>query len=78
MESPSSPGQFISGVANNYGGAGRSFSKLMQRLDTTSRSLADAYLHEPIKSRETLPNRTQVNFTHELDRLLEEIVRLLK
>ncbi len=61
-------------VANNYSG-GSSFKKSMQRLQTSSRNIADSYLHQRIRKRESLPNRTQVNFSNDLDKLLEEVVR---
>lgn len=66
----------FSQVANNYGG--RSFKKNMQHLNTSLRSIADSYLHEKITAKETLPNATQVGYQQDLDRLLEEIVRILK
>lgn len=64
-------------VANNYGG-GKSFKDCMQRLETTARSISDLHLHQRIRSRESLPTRTQVNFSNELDLLLAEIVRILE
>ena len=63
-------------VANNS--PGRSFCRSMQHLQNSSRNIADAYLHTPIRNSETLPNRTQVNFQNDLDTLLAEIVRKLK
>jgi hypothetical protein len=63
-------------VANNYGGS--SFKKNTQHLNVSLRSIADSFLHETIRNKETLPNDTQVDFRQDLDRLLEEIVRLLK
>ena len=61
-------------VANNYGG--KSFKKAMQHLNTTMRSIADIYLHETIRVKESLPNENQVNFSQDLDVLLSEIVRM--
>jgi hypothetical protein len=63
-------------VANNYGG--RSLKKSLQHLQNSSRNIADAHLHLPIRNKESLPNRTQVNFSNDLDVLLAEIVRVLK
>ncbi len=65
-------------VANNYGGGGKSFKGSMQHLENSSRNIADAQLHKQIRNKETLPNETQVNFSNDLDVLLEEIVRILK
>jgi len=63
-------------VANNYGS--RSFKESMDRLDNSSRKIADSGLHQHIRKKETLPNKTQVNFSNDLDVLLQEIVRILK
>lgn len=63
-------------VANNYGG--KSLKKSLLNLQNSSRNIADAYLHEAIRSKETLPNKTLVDFRNDLDVLLSEIVRLLK
>lgn len=63
-------------VANNYGG--KSLKKSLQNLQNSSRNIADAHLHLPVRSKESLPNKTQVNFSNDLDVLLAEIVRILK
>jgi len=63
-------------LANNYGG--RSCKKSMQHLDNSLRAIADTHLHTQVRARETLPNRTQVNFANDLDMLLSEVVRRLK
>ena len=63
-------------VANNYGP--KSFKESMERLDKSSRKIADSGLHQQIRRKETLPNKTQVNFSNDLDVLLAEIVRILK
>lgn len=63
-------------VANNYGG--KSFKKSMQHLQNSLRYIADSHLHQPIRNKETLPSRVQVNFSNDLDVLLAEIVRSLK
>lgn len=63
-------------VANNYGG--KSFKKSMLHLQNSARNIADAYLHTPIRESETIPNKTQVNFSNDLDVLLAEIVRIQK
>jgi hypothetical protein len=61
-------------VANNYGG--KSFKKASQHLNSTMRSIADSYLHETIRSKESLPNENQVNFSQDLDVLIGEIIRI--
>lgn len=63
-------------VANNY--QGQSFRKSMLHLQNSLRNIADAHLHLPIREKETLPNKTQVNFSNDFDVLLAEIVRVLK
>jgi hypothetical protein len=50
----------------------------MQHLDNSSRSIADAHLHTQIRSKESLPTQTQVNFTNDVDVLLGEIIRIWK
>lgn len=64
-------------IANNYSGA-KSFKEAMQHLESSSRKIADGYLHTKIRKTETLPNKTQVNFSSDLDVLLAEVVRILK
>ena len=64
-------------VANNYAGT-RSFREAMLNLQNAARKISDAHLHTHIRSREVLPNATQVNFSAALDLLLSEIVRILK
>lgn len=66
----------FSEVANNY--SGQSFKKSMQHLNKSLRNIADSYLHQQIRNKETLPNATQVSFQQDMDRLLEEIIRILK
>ena len=63
-------------LTNNYAGA-RSFKECMQRLDGAARKIADGHLHTQIRSSESLPTRTQVNFSNDIDVLLAEIVRVL-
>jgi hypothetical protein len=63
-------------IANNYDG-GKSFRECMQRLEGAARTIADAHLHARARPKDSLPSRTQVNFSNELDMLLAEIVRVL-
>lgn len=63
-------------VANNYGGA-KSFKECMQRLEGSARNIGDMHLHTPVRRSESLPTRTQVNFSNDVDVLLAEVVRLL-
>lgn len=62
-------------VANNYKGT-KSFKEIMQRLESSSRKIADSHLHTQIRSKESLPNSTQVDFSNDLDMLLAEIIRI--
>ncbi|MGA3026192.1 MAG: hypothetical protein ABSF98_15605 [Bryobacteraceae bacterium] len=65
-------------VANNYGGGGKSFKDAMHHLENAARNVADAHLHMPIRTSETLPTAQQVHFPPQLDVLLAEIVRITK
>lgn len=62
-------------VVNNYKGT-KSFKDSINHLENSSRKIADSYLHTRIRSKETLPTKTQVNFSNDLDVLLAEIVRI--
>jgi hypothetical protein len=64
-------------VANHYLG-GRSLKESLQHLQVSARNIADRHLHQPIRSSESLPARTQVNLSHDVDVLLEELVRVLR
>jgi len=69
----------FSEVSNNYGnGKNRSFSGNMKNLENSSKHISDKLIHSQIKKTETLPNEVQVNFSADVDVLLEEIVRILK
>jgi hypothetical protein len=63
-------------VANNFS-ATKSVKISLQHLQNSSRTIADSHLHTPIRKKETLPTKTQVNFSNDLDVLLAEIVRIL-
>jgi len=67
-------------VANNYGtiDTNKSFKRIMHHLNNSLRSIADKFLHQKIRESETLPTENQVNFSQDLDVLLEEVVRILK
>jgi hypothetical protein len=62
-------------VVNQYGG--NSFKKNMKHLNESMRSIADNYLHSPIRRKETLPNENQIDFSREFDFLLAEIISRL-
>lgn len=64
-------------VANNYAWR-KSDKDLITQLETQSRKIADLHLHGQIRSSETLPVRTQINFQPNLDILLAEIIRIFK
>jgi hypothetical protein len=62
-------------VANNVGE--KSIKASLLHLETSSRNIADSVLHQQIRKREVIPNRTQVNFSNDLEVLLGEVVRRL-
>jgi len=64
-------------AANNYAGT-KSFKESMERLNNSSRKIADQHLHTKIRNSEVLPTITQVDFSNDLDLLFSEIVRILK
>lgn len=51
--------------------------KIFQNLQTNLKNIADINLHQQIRSKETLPNRTQIDFKQQMDVLLEEIIHIL-
>ena len=63
-------------VSNNY--EGKSFKGNAQHLQNSLRNIADAYLHQPIRQKESLPTQTQINFSNDMDVILSEIIRILK
>lgn len=65
-------------VANNYNGNGKSFKSSMLNLQNTSTNISDRLIHSHITNSVALPSDTQVNFSQEIDAMLEEIVRVLK
>jgi hypothetical protein len=67
----------FSEVVNNYKGS-KSFKDSMKNLESSSRKIADQYLHTQIRNKEVLPNQNQVDFSNDLDVLLAEIYRILK
>jgi hypothetical protein len=62
-------------VSNN---CEKSVKESLLHLENSSRKIADAYLHIPIRRKEILPTATQVNFSQSLDVLLGEVIRKLK
>lgn len=63
-------------VVNNYGT--KSFKDIVLPLENTSRKISDSYLHNPIRKKEILPNKTQVSFQPNMDVLLSEIIQILQ
>jgi hypothetical protein len=57
---------------------GRSFKGVMSHLTDSMKHIADGVLHVHIRTKETLPSPTQVDFSQSLDVLLGEVVRLLR
>ncbi|MDV7698000.1 hypothetical protein N6B72_13825 [Chryseobacterium soli] len=64
-------------VVNNYNGT-KSFKESMLHLNNSLRKISDSYLHTHIRNKEILPNKTQINFSSDMDVLLSEIIRILK
>ena len=62
-------------VANNFATTA-SIKSSLKHLEDSSRTIADTHLHTPVRKKETLPTKTQVNFSQDLDVLLAEIVRI--
>lgn len=61
------------------GGHGtRSFKDSMIILDKQSRKIADSHLHTPIRPKENLPNKSQVDVSPSLNCLIQEIIRINK
>ena len=63
----------FSEVSNNYAGT-KSFKESMQHLESSSRKIADSFLHTMIRKKEVLPNHTQIDFSNDMDVLLSEIL----
>lgn len=63
-------------VANSYGT--KSFKDIVLPLEDTARKISDSYLHNPIRKKELLPNKTQVSFQPNMDVLLSEVIRILR
>jgi hypothetical protein len=64
-------------VVSNYNGT-RSFKENMERLNSSSRKIADQHLHTLIRNSESIPTINQVDFSNDIDVLLAEIYRILK
>lgn len=61
-------------AANSFSGS-KSLKKNLILLDTNLRNIADLFLHEAIRARETAPTPQQVDFRSQFDQLLGEIYR---
>ncbi len=66
----------FSEIVNNYGT--KSFKDIILPLDVSSRKISDSYLHTSIRSKEILPNKTQISYQPNMDTLLSEIIRIFK
>ena len=64
----------FAGVASQHGG--QSFKGSMRHLEQSMRKIADGYLHQQVRARESLPTAVQVDVRRDLDVLLAEVVRL--
>ena len=65
----------FSEVSNNYNGS-KSFKKSMEHLNVSLRNISDSYLHTHIRKKEVLPNKTQIDFSRDMDVLLSEVIRI--
>ncbi|MFT6922037.1 MAG: hypothetical protein ACJA1C_001035 [Crocinitomicaceae bacterium] len=63
-------------VTKEYGSS--SFRKNMKHLDTSLRGIADSYVHSMIRSKELKPTKVQVNYSQDLDLLLDELIRIIE
>ena len=63
-------------VVGSYSG-GRSFKGAMEKLNS-QKHISHGFLHQKIRTTESLPNANQVNCSQLLDTLLGEIVRILQ
>ena len=70
-------GKTFNEVVNNYAGT-KSFRESMERLNSSSRKIADQHLHTPIRKSESIPTMNQVDFSNDVDVLLAEVYRILK
>ena len=64
-------------VVNNYAGT-KSFKESMERLNSSSRRIADQHLHTSVRNSESIPTMNQVDFSNDIDVLLGEVYRVLK
>ena len=66
-------------VENNYPSGTKSFKEVMKvQALKIQKNISHGFLHEQIRESESLPNATQVDCSSAIDKLLEEIVRILK
>ena len=62
-----------------YGHHGsKSFREHMNHLNNSMQKIADSYLHTHVRTEESLPNKTHVNYSQGLNVLLSEIIRIIK
>lgn len=54
---------------------GKSMKDSMQHLESGLRKIADGYLHEHIREKETTPGPVQVDYRQQIDQLLAEVIR---
>ena len=62
-------------VAAQHGG--KSIKKIFNKLNDILRSIADHHIHQIIRKKEVHPNKAQIDFKVELDKLLAEIIQIL-
>lgn len=62
-------------VAAQHGG--KSIKTIFNKLNEILRSIADHHIHQVIRKKEVHPNKAQIDFKVELDKLLAEIIQIL-
>jgi hypothetical protein len=73
--------QTFAEVVNNYGGGpktNKSFKQIAKKLDDVARSIGDMIAHQAMRPTESVPGPAQIDFTQELDVLLDEVARVLR
>lgn len=70
---------FAEVTANHHAeGNSKSFKGGMKRLHEFFKHVADGVMHSHIRSKESLPTKDQLDYSRELDFLLQEVCRLLR
>ena len=73
--------QTFTEVVNNYGGGpktNKSFKQIAKKLEDVARTIGDMIAHQAMRPVESVPGPAQIDFSQELDVLLEEVGRVLR